>query len=79
MGVGLAVFVLAGLAWANWKRFHPRSLRAAVAGMEYALGIGPSYVHVDPDLRIAYDEISDRIFVTGKQWPELHEIEIVKK
>ena len=28
---------------------------------------------------IAYDEISDRIFVTGKQWPELHEIEIVKK
>ncbi|MDP4219711.1 MAG: glutaminyl-peptide cyclotransferase [Bacteroidota bacterium] len=28
---------------------------------------------------IAYDEKGDRIFVTGKQWPKLFEIKIVKK
>jgi glutaminyl-peptide cyclotransferase len=28
---------------------------------------------------IAYDAKSDRVFVTGKQWPKLYEIRLVRK
>ena len=28
---------------------------------------------------IAYDEASGRLFVTGKNWPKLYEIELLKK
>ena len=28
---------------------------------------------------IAYDSAADRIFVTGKNWPKLFEIEIIEK
>lgn len=35
----------------------------------------------EPDVLngIAYDEKGDRLFVTGKQWPKLYEIKLVKK
>lgn len=48
------------LAWLDLGAIYPRSER----GPEQVLN------------GIAYDEASDRIFVTGKNWPELFEIQV---
>ncbi|NES23814.1 MAG: glutaminyl-peptide cyclotransferase [Symploca sp. SIO3E6] len=39
----------------------------------------PSYGSEDVLNGIAYDELEDRLFVTGKLWPKLFEIELVPK
>jgi glutaminyl-peptide cyclotransferase len=44
--------------------------------------LGPSDRANDPDAvlnGIAYDAVHDRLFVTGKRWPKLFEIRLVKK
>ena len=44
--------------------------------------LGPSDRANDPDAvlnGIAYDAAHDRLFVTGKRWPKLFEIRLVKK
>jgi glutaminyl-peptide cyclotransferase len=75
-----------GEIWANiWKedriaRIHPGTGR--VTGWIDLRGLLPIAEHPDPNdvlNGIAYDARGDRIFVTGKGWPKLFEIQIVKK
>ncbi len=79
-----------GEIWANvWKtndilRIDPET--GNVVGLIDMAGLNsyPRQADFDGSHRnvlngIAYDEVSGRIFVTGKQWPELHEIEVSKK
>ncbi|MGH9752589.1 MAG: glutaminyl-peptide cyclotransferase [Blastocatellia bacterium] len=45
-------------------------------------GLLPSEARLDPDAvlnGIAYDETSDRLFVTGKRWPKLFEIKLKQR
>jgi glutaminyl-peptide cyclotransferase len=74
-----------GEIWANiWKedriaRIDPGSGR--VTGWIDMRGLLPIAEHPDPDdvlYGIAYDARGDRIFVTGKRWPRLFEIQVVK-
>jgi glutamine cyclotransferase len=45
--------------------------------MEGLLGPEDRTNHVDVLNGIAYDAATDRLFVTGKLWPKLFEIELV--
>ena len=39
----------------------------------------PNYSESDNVLNgIAYDKVNDKLFITGKRWPKMFEIEIVK-
>ena len=42
-------------------------------------GVVTGFEPVDVLNGIAYDAEGDRIFVTGKNWPKLYEIEITEK
>jgi len=75
-----------GEIWANiWKderiaRISPAT--GKVIGFVDMRGILPLSEHPDPDdvlNGIAYDAQHDRIFVTGKHWPKLFEIQIVER
>jgi glutaminyl-peptide cyclotransferase len=75
-----------GEIWANiWKaeriaRIDPST--GKVTGWIDMRGLLPFAEHPDPEdvlNGIAYDSKGDRIFVTGKRWPKLFEIQVVKK
>jgi glutaminyl-peptide cyclotransferase len=75
-----------GEIWANiWKedriaRINPTT--GKVTGWIDMRGLLPLAEHPDPDdvlNGIAYDAKGSRIFVTGKRWPKLFEIQVVKK
>jgi glutaminyl-peptide cyclotransferase len=75
-----------GEVWANvWHddriaRINPAT--GKVTGWIDMRGLLPLAEHTDPEAvlnGIAYDVHSDRIFVTGKLWPKLFEIQVVNK
>jgi glutamine cyclotransferase len=75
-----------GELWANiWKkdyivRIDPDT--GTVLGFVDLAGLFDHSVLPDPDSvlnGIAYDPASERLFVTGKLWPKLFEIEVVRK
>ncbi len=77
---------LHGEIWANvWHsdkiaRISPRD--GHVLGWVDLTGILPGSERVDAESvlnGIAYDAARDRIFVTGKQWPNVFEIKVVRK
>lgn len=73
-----------GELWANifettrLARIDPAS-GTVIAWVELAGLLEPSYIRgrVDVLNGIAYDEVNDRLFVTGKWWPRLFEIRLV--
>jgi glutaminyl-peptide cyclotransferase len=75
-----------GEVWANiWKedriaRINPET--GKVTGWIDMRGLLPIAEHPDRDdvlNGIAYDAKGDRIFVTGKRWPKLFEIQVMKR
>jgi len=78
--------VVEGEVWANvWKRDYIARIDPAtgqVLGFVDLAGIFDRHTIHDEDAvlnGIAYDPDSKRLFVTGKLWPKLFEIEVVKK
>jgi glutaminyl-peptide cyclotransferase len=75
-----------GEIWANiWHEDRIARVDPAtgkVKGWIDMRGLLPGTQHPDPEAvlnGIAYDAKDDRIFVTGKLWPKLFEIQVVKK
>lgn len=68
--------------WHSWRIARISAKDGAVLGWIDCAGIiSPAELH-DPEAvlnGIAYDSKKDRLFVTGKLWPKLFEIELVPK
>ncbi len=74
--------VYANVWQTNWiARIDPRS--GVVTGLIDLAGLLPAAVrvagHTDVLNGIAYDAATRRLFVTGKNWPRLYEIELVER
>jgi glutaminyl-peptide cyclotransferase len=74
--------VFANIWMTTWiARIDPRT--GHVVGLIDLAGIiSPAEVGSDPDNvanGIAYDAAHDRLFVTGKRWPKMFQIKLVRK